>query len=87
MKYELWVDAGNDYFSEFTKISMYAGNDFLYGASNLDGLIRGRSYRFKTRSINSIGFSGFSDIGYIAYGDVPAATTKPVLVISTENSI
>ncbi len=72
-KYELWVDQGDDYFSEFRKINGYAGIELEYAVSPLDNLVRGRSYRFKTRALNQIGFSDFSDIGYIADGDVPDA--------------
>jgi hypothetical protein len=83
IKYELWVDEGDDYFSEFTKITGYAGHTFLYSISPLDNLVRGRSYRFKTRALNGVGYSDFSDVGYIAYGDVPATPNSPTLVTSS----
>lgn len=87
IKYELWADQGDDYFSDFTNVTRYAGVNLEYSISPADNLIRGRSYRFKTRALNQIGFSEFSDIGYIAYGDVPAIPIMPTLVTSTETSI
>ena len=83
IKYELWADKGDDYFSEFTKVTRYAGVDLEFSISPADNLVRGKSYRFKTRALNQIGYSEFSDIGYIAYGDVPAIPNIPTLVTST----
>ncbi len=68
-------------------MTRYPGIDLEFSISPLDNLVRGRSYRFKTRAKNQIGYSDFSDIGYIAYGDVPDAPPKPTLVTSTMTSI
>lgn len=87
INYELWVDAGDDYTSAFTKLTLYTGLSLQYGITAVDSLTKGRIYRFKSRSLNSIGFSDFSDIAYIAYGDVPAAPNQPSLVTSTKTSI
>lgn len=37
----------------------------------MDGLVIGKTYRFKTRSKNGIDYSDFSDEAYIAFGGVP----------------
>jgi len=68
-------------------VARYAGIDLEFSISPLDNLVRGRSYRFKTRALNVIGYSEFSDIGYIAYGDVPVIPPAPTLVTSTKSSI
>lgn len=51
------------------------------------GLVRGRTYRFKTRALNQIGYSEFSLPSYIAFGDVPSAPNAPVLVESGKTHI
>lgn len=82
--YELWVDAGDDFSSAFTKLTNYNGASLIYGANNAnDGIVIGKTYRFKTRSHNLIGFSEFSEDGYIAFGDVPSTPAAPTRVSST----
>jgi hypothetical protein len=54
-KYELWVDAGNDYTSSFTKVELYTGTSQTYAITTIDGLVVGNFYRFKTRALNSVG--------------------------------
>ena len=44
--YELFVDAGNDFTSEFTKVEGYAGDSSVYEATQADGLEFGKTYRF-----------------------------------------
>jgi hypothetical protein len=86
--YEIYVDAGNDFTSNFNIMPAYDGTSTIYGATNtVDFLILGRTYRFKTRSKNVIGFSDFSEESYIAYGDVPNTPTAPTLDSSTRTSI
>lgn len=85
--YELWVDQGNDYTSTFTQVTGYTGKTLSYSIATLDGLTRGYLYRFVTRSLNTIGYSDFSDFGYIAYGDVPPAPNAPTMVSSTQTSL
>lgn len=51
-----------------------------------DGLEKGKTYRFKSRSKNGIDFSEFSDKSYIAFG-VPNTPAKPTKVYSTKSSI
>jgi len=85
--YELWVDAGNNFSSDFTKIAGYSGLTNTYVASSADGLVIGMKYRFMSRSHNIIGFSPFSTESYIAFGDVPFAPAAPTRVSSTETSI
>lgn len=85
--YELWADEGNNFSSDFTKITGYGGLTQTYIASSVDGLVIGRNYRFISRSFNIIGFSEFSTESYIAFGDVPFAPAAPTRVKSTETTI
>ena len=88
IKYELWVDAGNDFNSGFTQLTNYAGNVLLYGATSAtDGLVLGRVYRFKARALNAIGYSDFSEDAYISYGAVPNTPATPILLKSTMSSV
>jgi hypothetical protein len=87
IKYELWVDVGNDFTSSFSKVALYQGTAFEYSISPLDNLVRGRVYRFKTRALNGEGYSDYSDISYIAYGSVPNIPNAPTLVMSSRNAI
>jgi len=86
--YELWVDAGNDFGSEFSKLSQYANNELIFEAVAEAGILEsGRVYRFKTRTQNDIGYSEFSEHSYIAFGPVPNPPTTPLRVQSTESKI
>ena len=76
--YELWVDDGNDFKSEFHKLTNYDDNALIYeAAEDPDGLVRGKTYRFITRTVNQIGASEFSIYAYIAFGDVPDIPGSP----------
>jgi hypothetical protein len=71
-------------------VALYDGNIFeysVYSISPQDNLVLGRFYRFKTRALNSVGYSEFSDISYIAYGNVPYAPDAPSLISSSRNVI
>jgi len=86
--YELWVDAGNDFNSQFTQLASYTNNAMVYVATQAqDGLENGKTYRFISRSKNQIGFSQFSQYGYIAFGDVPSVMASPKIIASTETSL
>ena len=86
--YELWVDQGDNYLSTFRKLADYDGISFTYYATALtDGLVLGKTYRFQTRSKNGIGYSDFSDEGYIAFANVPNTPSAPILTNSTQTSI
>lgn len=86
--YELWVDAGNNFSSEFSKLSQYANNELIFEAVAEVGVLEsGRVYRFKTRTQNDIGYSEFSEHNYIAFGPVPNPPTTPLRVQSTESKI
>jgi hypothetical protein len=79
--YELWVDEGNDFNSDFRQLLGYIDNSLIYSVTiNMDNLQIGRVYRFKSRSINQIGPSDFSIFSYIAFGDVPSAPGPAIRV-------
>mmetsp|Transcript_23478 Transcript_23478/g.36172 ORF Transcript_23478/g.36172 Transcript_23478/m.36172 type:complete len:316 (-) Transcript_23478:2014-2961(-) len=82
----LYVDQGDDYTSAFS----LAGTPTTYQyelTTSGHGLVEGRIYRFKTQTENAIGSSEFSDIAYIAFGDVPGAPGTPTRESSTRTSI
>lgn len=86
--YELEVDAGDNFNSNFNPLVNYDGNSLIYGATNAqDGIVIGKTYRFRTRSRNLIGYSEYSEEGYIAFGDVPSTPLAPTKVKSTYTSI
>jgi hypothetical protein len=85
--YELWVDDGDDYTSDFHQVSGYTSNAIIYQATVDDGLTSGKTYRFISRSVNEIGASDYSVYGYIAFGNVPEAPGSPLRVSSTETMI
>lgn len=85
---ELWRDAGDDFSSSFTQVTGYDGSSLTYGLTQAtDGLLPGKTYRFKTRSRNAIGDSDYSLEAYIAFGDVPGAPGQPQRVSSTRTSL
>ena len=87
-RYELWVDSGDDFTSDFNIIDgYYDGASLIYDASENDGLVIGKTFRFISRSVNEIGYSEFSVASYIAFGDVPEAPGAPIRVKSTQNTI
>ena len=66
----------------------YDGISTSYAATNAnDGLEPGKTYRFKTRAKNLIGYSDYSVEAYIAFGNVPNKPDPPTRVASTTNSI
>lgn len=84
---ELWVDAGNNFFSGFTKISNYNGLTGAYSVTAADGLSSGVIYRFISRAKNLIGYSEFSVEAFIAFGDTPHKPAAPTRLVSTATSI
>jgi hypothetical protein len=71
---ELWRDGGDDFSSAFTKVANYNWPDLEYGltlGAAGDGLVKGKIYRMYTTSKNKLNiFSPFSNVAYIAFGDV-----------------
>jgi hypothetical protein len=60
----------------------------IYKATELeDGLVKGKTYRFKSRTRNDIGYSEFSIFAYIAFGNVPEMPGSANRVFSTESQI
>jgi len=51
------------------------------------GIVRGKTYRLRYRTLNGIGFSAYSPYLYATSANVPAAPPAPQLVSSTGNSI
>lgn len=86
--YELYVDLGDDYTSDFTLLTTLDSSTSTYSAKVEDGLVRAKYYRFMTRAINEIGlYSEYSRFAYIAFGNVPNALSAPIRVNSTETSV
>jgi hypothetical protein len=85
--YELYVDAGDDFTSEFTKLEGYTGESTVYEATEADGLELGKTYRFESRAENLMGFSELSTASYIAFGAVPNVPDPPSRTASSPTSI
>jgi len=85
--YELEVDAGDDFSSDFNPVPNYSGQPLSYTSGLADGLVLGRVYRFRSRAVNIIGKSLYSREAYIAYGDVPAKPDPPIRIYSDETTI
>jgi hypothetical protein len=58
--YKLYVDAGDDFTSEFTEVASYDGQILEHTTTVDDLLITGREYRLKTVATNENGDSEFS---------------------------
>ena len=85
---ELWTDTGDDFTSDFTQVANYDGISSSYSATQVnDGLEPGKTYRFKTRAKNLIGYSQYSVEAYIAFGNVPNKPDSPIRLASTTTSI
>lgn len=70
-RYELWVDEGDSFDSEFINLTNY-NDGLVYKATEAtDNLVRGKTYRFISRAINDVGESEYSIYAYIAFGAVP----------------
>lgn len=51
------------------------------------GIVEGRTYRFRWRAKNSVGWTNYSPIGYILAADVPDAPQAPVFDNADETQI
>jgi hypothetical protein len=58
--YKLYVDAGDDFTSEFTLVASYDGQSLEHTTTVDDKLVTGRVYRLKTSTVNEYGDSDFS---------------------------
>ena len=73
LNYELWIDQGS-ITSSFTIMSryVYAVDAMVFTVDSvLDSLTPGLIYRFKFRSVNTIGYSAFSDNVMLGLGPLP----------------
>lgn len=72
--YKLWVDAGDDFSSDFTQVPSYNGQDVEFTSDfDLDGLVTGSTYRLKSQATNEYGDSEFSFEVIVGVGaDAPA---------------
>lgn len=61
IKHKLFVDAGDNFSSQFTELTNYDGISTTYTATSLvDKLITGKVYRFVTAANNAYGDSPYS---------------------------
>jgi len=92
------TDGGSDILSYELQMDDGKGGDFvsLIGGSEnylklwfiVEGnLNKGTIYRFRYRALNSVGWSLFSDTGFIQAANVPTKPPVPVYVSSTSTSI
>ena len=87
--YELWIDAGGDTLSDFSKINSYSSFQENYTLTKTtDGLGEaGTIYRVKFRAENENGnFSEFSNELIFALGSLPSTPNAPTKIIEESTS-
>lgn len=52
-----------------------------------NGIVRGRTYRLRYRTLNGVGYSGYSPLLYATAANVPNAPPSPYLISATGTSI
>ena len=74
IQHELYVDQGDDFSSQFEKIVSFDGHSLVFTTdSENDGLVTGKTYRFKTLATNRYGASDFSFEMIVGLGAKSAA--------------
>jgi hypothetical protein len=73
--------------SGFFDIIGSESNMTLSTAYTVTGLTRGKTYRFRYRAANSVGWSDYSDVSYLSPSSVPDAPPRPEYVSSTDDQI
>jgi len=73
--------------SGFFDIIGSESNRTLSTAYTVTGLTRGKTYRFRYRAANAVGWSDYSDVSYLTPSSVPDAPPRPEYVSSTDNQI
>lgn len=87
--YELWIDAGDDTLSEFTKVDSYSGFMTTHTLTSLDDSLGdpGTIYRVKFRAVNEDdNASAFSNELIFALGSLPAQPSTPTKIIEESES-
>jgi len=77
--YKLFVDAGDDFSSDYAEIGRYDGTSTTFDPNvDEDGLVNGKIYRFVLRATNSFGDSAASFELIAGLGAKPPAPSAPV---------
>jgi len=80
--YELQMDDGDS--GEFSTIF---ASDHQTRLLVMEGIERGRYYRFRYRVMNVVGYSAYSEVAYIQAVDVPETPARPTFVSATDTTI
>jgi len=85
LTYELQMDDGKG--GDFVSLIGYDENYLKLSYIVEGNVTKGKLYRFRYRTKNSVGWSIFSDTGFIQAANVPNKPPVPVYVSSTTTSI
>jgi len=85
LSYELQMDDGKG--GDFVSLIGYDENYLKLSYIVEGNVIKGKLYRFRYRTKNSVGWSLFSDTGFIQAANVPNKPPVPMYVSSTTTSI
>lgn len=75
LTYSLEMDDGLG--GSFSIIVGYTSNSLLTSYTISSNIVKGREYRFRYRVKNSVGWSGYSPIGFVLAANVPSTPPKP----------
>ncbi len=82
--YHIQIDDGMG--GSFTTIQGLTSDSLALTASKTTGIYAGRIYRVRYRAKNIVGFSAYSDIGYILAARKPDTPSPPVVTIVGTNA-
>jgi hypothetical protein len=85
ISYQLDIDDGQG--GAYRPVGGYDPLSLLTFYSIKEGIVRGRTYRLRYRTLNGVGFSAYSPLLYATAANVPGAPAAPVLVSATGSSI
>lgn len=85
ISYQLDIDDGEG--GAFRPVGGYDPISLKTIYSIREGIVRGRTYRLRYRTLNGVGFSQYSPLLYATAANVPGAPAAPRLVSATGASI
>lgn len=77
ISYQLDIDDGNG--GSFSPVGGYDPLSLLTTYSISQGIVRGRTYRLRYRTLNGVGYSDYSPLLYATAANVPGAPKSPLL--------
>lgn len=81
ISYQLDIDDGQG--GSFSPVGGYDPLSLITYYSISQGIVRGRTYRLRYRTLNGVGYSGYSPLLYATAANVPSAPASPKLIGAT----